>query len=166
MLTLAYTIAITQATNIMGDIQANFEEGLPPDKRRSTLTKNRRLFYLSKNGEAYFTGNLADADPVLYDKLIRQYQTAQEREDEVRLKGWAEKIWEDLQNAELKLESAHQGKEIVSDAAFEIDIVDYSKEVAREEWTRIMRLRFLNGEDVSILNLNDEIKNHIKLRIG
>ncbi|KAI1472435.1 coiled-coil domain-containing protein-domain-containing protein [Daldinia caldariorum] len=65
--------------------------------------QNRRREYLERN-PGYF-GSLEHelADPVLYDALIRQFQSAEEREKEGRVKGYSRVLEVDLLRGEAKL---------------------------------------------------------------
>ena len=49
----------------------------------TTKTINRRLAYLEKHHE-YYTDNAERLAPILYDTMIRRYQTPEEREASIR----------------------------------------------------------------------------------
>ncbi|KAI6827114.1 hypothetical protein KC332_g9668 [Hortaea werneckii] len=67
--------------------------------------KNRRRRYLELHPEYFHGTNLEHADPLAYDRLIRQFQTAEEREQEGRQRGYTGKMEADLIRSEAKLEA-------------------------------------------------------------
>ncbi|KAI7286634.1 hypothetical protein KC345_g1037 [Hortaea werneckii] len=67
--------------------------------------KNRRRRYLELHPEYFHGTNLEHADPLSYDRLIRQFQTAEEREQEGRQRGYTGKMEADLIRSEAKLEA-------------------------------------------------------------
>ncbi|KAI7081350.1 hypothetical protein KC356_g9170 [Hortaea werneckii] len=67
--------------------------------------KNRRRRYLELHPEYFHGTNLEHADPLAYDRLIRQFQTAEEREQEGRQRGYTGKLEADLIRSEAKLEA-------------------------------------------------------------
>ncbi|KAI7466602.1 hypothetical protein D0860_07970 [Hortaea werneckii] len=109
----------------------HFTESSPPKSRNesaltSSLTpressqaradririKNRRRRYLELHPEYFHGTNLEHADPLAYDRLIRQFQTAEEREQEGRQRGYTGKMEADLMRSEAKLEALrHHGHE-------------------------------------------------------
>ncbi|KAK9471139.1 coiled-coil domain-containing protein-domain-containing protein [Dipodascopsis tothii] len=117
-------------------------------KKPTNAVRNRRLTYLMRRHDEYFTSNLSDANPGLYDKLVRQHMSAREREAEIQTKGWSGKIWEDLQRAEERLQQAHEPRPpSETDEEVFYDGDELSKSAARELWERIMGQRFLAGHD-------------------
>ncbi|KAI1943497.1 hypothetical protein LOZ66_000080 [Ophidiomyces ophidiicola] len=122
----------------------------------SIQIKNRRKRYLEAHPD-YFSAGLELADPLLYDRLIRRFQTAGEREEEGRAKGYSGALEADLMRAELKMEAlAHpdpnatmtytrgpQG-EILAE---EDDEIPATREEGEERWKTEMELRFLRGAD-------------------
>ncbi|RMD39896.1 hypothetical protein DV735_g5240, partial [Chaetothyriales sp. CBS 134920] len=70
---------------------------------RATRVRNRRKRYLDLNADTYFGPHLELADPLLYDRLIRRFQSAEEREAEGRLKGYTGVLEADLYRSEAKL---------------------------------------------------------------
>ncbi|KAI6878008.1 hypothetical protein KC334_g17405, partial [Hortaea werneckii] len=67
--------------------------------------KNRRRRYLDLHPEYFHGTNLEHADPLSYDRLIRQFQTSAEREQEGRERGYTGKMEADLLRSEAKLEA-------------------------------------------------------------
>jgi hypothetical protein len=94
---------------------------------------------------------------LLYDRLIRRFQTPAEREAEGRAKGFSGILQADLQRSEAKLDALHHpnpnamfsysrgpsGEIIAEDA----DEIPTSKEEAEKLWRWEMTMRFLKGED-------------------
>ncbi|GAB1740409.1 hypothetical protein NU219Hw_g5514t1 [Hortaea werneckii] len=67
--------------------------------------KNRRRRYLELHPEYFHGTNLEHADPLSYDRLIRQFQTSAEREQEGRERGYTGKLEADLMRSEAKLDA-------------------------------------------------------------
>lgn len=122
----------------------------------STRIKNRRKRYLDLN-PSYFGPDLELAEPLLYDRLIRRFQSTAERESEGRKKGYSGRLEADLYRSEAKLEalanpdvhamfSYRRGPtgEILAE---EKDEVPQTKEEAWERWKYEMERRFLQGDD-------------------
>ncbi|KAF2085547.1 hypothetical protein K490DRAFT_75156 [Saccharata proteae CBS 121410] len=118
--------------------------------------KNRRKRYLDMHPE-YFDSGLELADPLLYDRLIRRFQTPAEREAEGRAKGYSGVLEADLLRSEAKMQALRhpdpnvtisyrrgQNGEIVAE---ERDEVPASKEEGMKRWRDDMGQRFLRGED-------------------
>ncbi|OAX82793.1 hypothetical protein ACJ72_02848 [Emergomyces africanus] len=122
----------------------------------SVQVKNRRKRYLDAHPE-YFSAALELADPLLYDRLIRRFQTATEREEEGRAKGYSGVLEADLMRSEAKMEAlAHpdpnatvtytrgpNGEILAEDQ----DEIPETKEEGAERWHWEMELRFLRGAD-------------------
>ena len=96
-------------------------------------------------------------DPLLYDRLIRRFQTASEREVEGRKKGYSGVLEADLWRSEAKIEALARpdpnaefdyrrgpSGEILAE---EKDEVPASKEEGRKRWEWEMTMRFLKGGD-------------------
>ena len=94
--TAAITITATTATTAT-DLQGR------PDRAHQTLIRNRRLHWLSENPAYFDSPELELADPLLYDRLIRRYQSAAEREAQGRARGWSGVLEADLTRAEAKV---------------------------------------------------------------
>lgn len=120
------------------------------------MKKNRRLRYLELHPE-YFGPSLELADPLLYDRLIRRFQSTAEREAEGRKKGYSGTMEADLWRAEAKLDALTHPKanatvfykrgpsgEIFAE---DQDDVPQDKEEGFKRWKYEMEMRFLRGDD-------------------
>lgn len=97
-----------------------------------------------------------ETDPLLYDRLIRRFQSAAERETEGRVKGYSGILEADLLRSEAKMEAlAHpdpnvalqysrgpNGEIVADDGDGPAD-----KEEGKEVWRKVMEMRFLGGGD-------------------
>ncbi|EFR01435.1 hypothetical protein MGYG_04442 [Nannizzia gypsea CBS 118893] len=128
----------------------------PTNPPASIQIKNRRKRYLELHPE-YFSPSLELADPLLYDRLIRRFQTASEREAEGRAKGHSGMLEADLERAEAKMDalanpatgslltySRGPNGEILAEDADEIPT---SKAEGEERWRYEMEMRFVKGAD-------------------
>ena len=128
------------------------------ERTQRLQAKNRRKRYLELHPEYFSDPSLELADPLLYDRLIRRFQTAGEREAEGRRKGFSGQLATDLWRAEAKKEAlaapddAHslftyrrgpQGQIVEEDK----DEVPMSKDEGRRWWVDEMTQRFLRGGD-------------------
>lgn len=128
------------------------------DERASRLTaKNRRKRYLEVHPEYFADSSLELADPLLYDRLIRRFQTAAEREAEGQRKGFSGTMATDLWRAEAKKDAlaqpdpnslftynrGPQGQIVEEDK----DDVPMTKEEGKRWWVDEMTQRFLRGGD-------------------
>ena len=99
-------------------------------------------------------------DPLLYDRLIRRFQTAEEREKDGRQKGYSGVLEANLVRSEAKLE-ALQHPDPNSPMAYarapdgsitaveqDADERSTSREDGWEKWKDVMGRRFLRGDDV------------------
>lgn len=95
--------------------------------------------------------------PLLYDRLIRRFQTTSEREAEGRSKGYSGVLEADLWRSEAKLEalanpdtssvltySRGANGEILAE---DEDDIPLNKEDGKRRWREAMVMRFLMGED-------------------
>ncbi|BCS29377.1 uncharacterized protein APUU_70947A [Aspergillus puulaauensis] len=123
---------------------------------RATQIKNRRKRYLDLHPE-YFSADLELADPLLYDRLIRRFQTPAEREAEGRAKGFSGVLQADLIRSEAKMDALNHpdphamftyargpNGEILAE---DVDEIPGSKEEGKKAWEWEMTMRFLRGED-------------------
>ncbi|KAI9372583.1 coiled-coil domain-containing protein-domain-containing protein [Aspergillus egyptiacus] len=122
----------------------------------ATRIKNRRKRYLDLHPE-YFSAELELADPLLYDRLIRRFQTPAEREAEGRAKGFSGILQADLLRSEAKFDALNHpdphamfsytrgpnGEILAEDR----DEIPASKEEGEKAWRFEMTMRFLRGED-------------------
>jgi hypothetical protein len=121
------------------------------------LAKNRRKRYLEMHPEYFFDASLELADPLLYDRLVRRFQTHSEREAEGCRKGFSGQMATDLWRAEAKKDALSapdpnslftynrgpQGQ-IVEE---EQDDIPMTKEEGRAWWVDEMTQRFFRGLD-------------------
>ncbi|OXV11779.1 hypothetical protein Egran_00459 [Elaphomyces granulatus] len=128
----------------------------PVNPPASVQIKNRRKRYLDQH-PGYFSADLELADPLLYDRLIRRFQTPAEREAEGRAKGFSGILEADILRSEAKMDAlAHpdpnamfsysrgpNGEIIAEDH----DDVPMDKEEGEKRWRWEMEMRFLKGAD-------------------
>lgn len=98
-----------------------------------------------------------DQDPLLYDRLVRRFQTAAEREAEGRAKGYTGILEADIVRSEAKLDalahpdpnSTFQYKRGPNGEILEEDKdeIPTSKEDGMARWRWEMEMRFLRGDD-------------------
>ncbi|KAG0128992.1 coiled-coil domain-containing protein-domain-containing protein [Tuber indicum] len=111
---------------------------------------SQSLNYISKNSSTYFSSpDLELADPLLYDRLIRHYQTPSEREAEGRSKGWSGILEADITRSEAKVEALRENPQETLESRAETNQGQTvsSKEEAEQVWRETMTLRFLEGRD-------------------
>ncbi|KAJ5562672.1 hypothetical protein N7535_002882 [Penicillium sp. DV-2018c] len=126
-----------------------------PEKKDVTV-KNRRKRYLDLHPE-YFSAELELADPLLYDRLVRRFQTPQEREAAGRANGFSGVLEADLMRSEAKLDaianpdpnammaySRGPNGEILAE---DRDDIPPNKEEGERMWKWEMGLRFMRGND-------------------
>ena len=101
-------------------------------------------------------------DPLLYDRMVRQFQTTAEREVEGRQKGYSGTLEADLLRSEAKIEALNHpdpNSPLIyrRDATGSITAVDQDEEdrpKSREQgfakWKECMEQRFLRGEDLDV----------------
>ncbi|KAJ5619307.1 hypothetical protein N7510_003291 [Penicillium lagena] len=142
-------------------MDSGFKSSSPGSSRDNThklsiQTKNRRKRYLDLHPE-YFSAELELADPLLYDRLIRRFQTPQEREASGRAKGFSGVLQADLARSEAKMDAlAHPDPNAMLSyargpdgeiLAEDRDEIPSSKEEGEKLWHWEMGLRFLRGDD-------------------
>ncbi|KAJ5182814.1 hypothetical protein N7492_000430 [Penicillium capsulatum] len=134
----------------------------------SVKVKNRRKRYLDLHPE-YFSAELELAgplalslllttNPLLYDRLIRRFQTTQEREAQGRAKGFSGVLQADLLRSEAKVDAlAHPDPNAMLSymrgpngeiLAEDRDDIPASKEDGEKLWQWEMGLRFMRGDDM------------------
>ena len=98
-------------------------------------------------------------DPLLYDRMIRQFQSNSEREAEGRKKGYSGVLEADLLRSEAKVEAlkhpnSHGLVAYKRDAAGSITAIQQdgedrptTKDEGRDRWREYIEQRFLRGED-------------------
>jgi hypothetical protein len=147
-------IAMQEDEGILSALQERQQE----EERLGRLAaKNRRKRYLEVHPEYFSDTSLELADPLLYDRLIRRFQTATEREAEGQRKGASGQIATDLWRAEAKKDALSQpnpnslfvynrgpqGQILEEDK----DDVPMTKDEGRAWWVDEMTQRFLRGDD-------------------
>ncbi|KAJ8117894.1 hypothetical protein OPT61_g1011 [Boeremia exigua] len=127
------------------------------DKTSRLVAKNRRKRYLEVHPEYFDDSSLELVDPLLYDRLIRRFQTTREREAEGQRKGFSGQMSTDLWRAEAKKDALRhtdpkslfiytrgpQGQIVEEDK----DEVPMTKEEGKAWWMDEMTQRFLSGAD-------------------
>ena len=127
------------------------------ERKDKLVAKNRRKRYLEVHPEYFDDSSLELADPLLYDRLIRRFQTAREREAEGQRKGFSGQMSTDLWRAEAKKDALKhtdpnslftysrgpQGQIVEEDK----DEVPMTKEEGKAWWVDEMTQRFLSGAD-------------------
>ncbi|KAL2868546.1 uncharacterized protein BJX67DRAFT_379925 [Aspergillus lucknowensis] len=141
-------------TGVQNNIDTPRKDDTAPSP--STQTKNRRKRYLDLHPE-YFSADLELADPLLYDRLIRRFQTPAEREAEGRAKGFSGVLQADLLRSEAKIDAlSHPDPHAMFSyargpngeiLAEDRDEIPGSKEEGETAWRWEMTMRFLRGED-------------------
>lgn len=131
--------------------------------------KNRRKMYLDRHPSYFTSPDLELADPLLYDRCVRRFQTAAEREADGRAKGYSGVLEADLYRSEAKLAALkghNEGHdEVPPSSESSVPFVSYvrgengellpedpdeipkTKEEGLERWKFAMTIRFLKGED-------------------
>jgi len=143
-------IRYNMATSVNDSAPSNSQV---PDRVR---VKNRRKRYLDTHPE-YFGPQLELADPLLYDRLIRRFQTPAEREAEGRQKGYSGILEADIYRSEAKLDALRHpdpqsiftyrrgpNGEILAE---EKDERPANKAEGLARWRWEMETRFLRGAD-------------------
>jgi hypothetical protein len=128
-----------------------------PEEVQRLKAKNRRKRYLEMHPE-YFGKDLELADPLLYDRLIRRFQTAAERQAEAQENlGFSHGIMREHLRAQAREEALRNPNpysmftyargadgDILPE---EPDEVPENKEEGRAWWVDEMTQRFLRGDD-------------------
>ncbi|KAI5791834.1 coiled-coil domain-containing protein-domain-containing protein, partial [Geopyxis carbonaria] len=110
------------------------------------------LRYIQHHDSSYFSSpDLELADPLLYDRLIRQFLTPAEREAQGRERGWSGVLEADLTRAEAKV-AAIADSEADTEARAENGRGEQveTKEEGEELWRKVMTLRFIEGKDIDV----------------
>lgn len=113
-------------------------------------------------------------DPLLYDRLIRRFQTTQEREAEGRAKGFSGVLETDLLRSEAKMDAiSHPDPNAMMSytrgpdgeiLAEDRDEIPPNKEEGERLWRWEMGLRFMQGNDsdfdYNTVDQNDDYDDH------
>ncbi|OAK93973.1 hypothetical protein IQ06DRAFT_235113 [Phaeosphaeriaceae sp. SRC1lsM3a] len=154
VVTVPDDIAMQDDDAIITTLQAREQD---EERLQRLVAKNRRKRYLEVTPEYFSDTSLELADPLLYDRLIRRFQTAAEREAEGRRKGASGQIATDLWRAEARKDAltqpdpyslftynrGAQGQILEEDK----DDIPMTKEEGHAWWTDVMTQRFLRGAD-------------------
>lgn len=99
------------------------------------------------------------ADPLLYDRLIRRFLTASEREEEGRQRGFARSMEADLMRSEAKLDALRNPdpnspisyRRAADGSIIEVEVDEDDRVQTREDgvarWKDVMGQRFMRGDD-------------------
>ena len=140
------------------DESRHADAGGREERSRRLKAKNRRKRYLDLHPEYFEDPSLELADPLLYDRLIRRFQTAAERQAEGQRKGFSGHMATDLWRVEAKRDALTRPEPAslltytrgphgeIREA--DKDDLAMSKEDARAWWRDEMTQRFLRGGDV------------------
>jgi len=147
------------------------EDGqLSAERLARVRVKNRRQTWLENNPSYFHSPELELADPLLFDRCVRRFQTAAERELDGRKKGYSGVLEADIYRSEAKLaalggqlknemrETAGSGA-LTSDITYirgpcgevlpeDADEIPKSKEDGMERWKHEITMRFIRGDDV------------------
>ncbi|KAF9869526.1 coiled-coil domain-containing protein [Colletotrichum karsti] len=127
-----------------------------PNKTRDVRAHNRRREFLIRNPGYFQTTEHQLADPLLYDTLVRKFQTPAEREAESRAKGYSRVLEESLLRGEARLADlkssvdggAASSTEPAKDFTTESDLSKtQTKEEGLERWVEFLTERFVHGHD-------------------
>ncbi|TEA19885.1 hypothetical protein C8034_v009816 [Colletotrichum sidae] len=133
-----------------------FEKPIPrpprsPSKAEDIRSHNRRREYLARNPSYFENAEHELADPLLYDTLVRKYQTPAEREAAGRAKGYSRVLEESLLRGEARLaDLKNPESKDVEKRTFttEADLEKtQTKEEGFERWTEFLTERFVHGQD-------------------
>ncbi|KAJ4259574.1 hypothetical protein NW762_007503 [Fusarium torreyae] len=80
-----------------------------PARAAQIQAQNRRREYLVRHPSYFENLEHELADPVLYERLVKRFQTASEREAEGKAKGYGRTLEADLQRGESKLSRLKEG---------------------------------------------------------
>ncbi|RGP67903.1 coiled-coil protein [Fusarium longipes] len=80
-----------------------------PARTAQIQAQNRRREYLARHPSYFENLEHELADPVLYERLVKRFQTASEREAEGKAKGYGRTLEADLQRGESKLTRLKEG---------------------------------------------------------
>ena len=107
-------------------------------------------------------------DPILYDHLVRRFQSSQERDDEVKGRETSSILEAGFSRAESRLNAAQSRSSTVGDAREEyeaamaaegeVDDEPKTKENGWDLWVRFMTRRFVEGrdEEFEYANVDDD----------
>ncbi|KAF4815146.1 hypothetical protein CGCTS75_v013176 [Colletotrichum tropicale] len=128
-----------------------------PTKFNNIRSHNRRREFLTRNRQYFQNSEHQLADPLLYDTLVRRFQTPAEREADGRAKSYSRVLEESLLRGEARLADLNKSSAIGGDAE-KIDCAksfttesDLSKTQNKQDgldrWTEFLTERFVHGHD-------------------
>ncbi|CAN8100045.1 unnamed protein product [Discula destructiva] len=139
-----------------------------PSQTAKIRVQNRRREYLERNPSYFTSAEQEFADPDLFDRLIRRFRSAAEREAEGRSKGWGKTLESSLMRGEARLErisssvtgdtmpssassTSRKPNSITTNIDFSVaDLVNdkpATKAEGRAAWDEFLRERFVRGGD-------------------
>ncbi|KAI0130599.1 hypothetical protein BJ170DRAFT_578655 [Xylariales sp. AK1849] len=102
--------------------------------------RNRRREYLARHPSYVKSLEHELADPLLYDALVRRFQTSEEREKEGRTKGYSRVLEVDLLRGEARLSQLQAGQ----------TPRPRTQQEGRDRWEDFLRQRFILGGDEDV----------------
>ncbi|KAI1851945.1 hypothetical protein JX265_008250 [Neoarthrinium moseri] len=131
-----------------------------PAQAAQVRKQNRRQAYLERHPTYFKSMEHELADPLLYDSLVRRFQTPEEREKEGRRKGYSRVLEVDLLRGEAKLSQLAESSS-TADSAVNIPALEKptsvplrssgqtpnTKEEGQEMWDNFLKDRFILGQD-------------------
>ncbi|KPM39292.1 hypothetical protein AK830_g7271 [Neonectria ditissima] len=145
-----------------------------PGQAAQIQAQNRRREYLARNPSYFDDLEHELADLVLYERLVKRFQTPAEREAEGKAKGYGRTLEAALQRGEAKLaelprsngdgEIAANGAGINLDNSWEHPATD--REQGRQLWLDFLENRFVRGQDeefdYATVDGNDEFDSMVR----
>ncbi|OHF03357.1 coiled-coil domain-containing protein [Colletotrichum orchidophilum] len=149
-----------------------FEKPTPRPPKSPTIANNirscnRRREYLERNPKYFDDAEHELADPLLYDSLVRKFQTPAEREVEGKAKGYSGVLESSLLRGEARLADLKSSTddnvspEPARDFTTEADLSKTkTKEEGLKRWHEFLTERFVRGHDedfdYSLIDHNEE----------
>ncbi|KAJ0167429.1 hypothetical protein CTA2_2652 [Colletotrichum tanaceti] len=142
-----------------------------PPKSPSTTSdirsRNRRREYIERNPKYFNNAEHELADTLLYDSLVRQFQTPAEREADGKAKGYSGVLESSLLRGEARLadlKSSTEPASVPGDAKDFTTEADLSKTETKQDglqrWQEFLTERFVRGHDedfdYSLVDHNDD----------
>ncbi|KND87942.1 hypothetical protein TOPH_07354 [Tolypocladium ophioglossoides CBS 100239] len=137
-----------------------FEKPVPrqpksPTKAAQIQAQNRRREWLERNPSYFESLEHELADPILYERLVKRLQTAAERQDEGKAKGFGRTLEADLARGEQRLSSLDSnGADDGHAPGLPAEGIDdpwdsaaSGKEHGGELWHEFLKERFIRGGD-------------------
>ncbi|CCF38324.1 coiled-coil domain-containing protein [Colletotrichum higginsianum] len=137
----------------------HFDKPIPrppksPSKTSDIRSRNRRREYIERNPKYFNNAEHELADTLLYDSLIRKFQTPAEREADGKAKGYSGVLESSLLRGEARLADLKSSTEAASapghakDFTTEADLSQTeTKEDGLQRWQEFLTERFVRGHD-------------------